>query len=221
MNEKQGIEVFQDLSIVGPESKRTELRQALVEAAAAPWKHGQDAEKDLSRMARGEDIIVFQREADSRLPAAGLTLWAREAGYEITNIVPKKMGQLTYAQYNALLQEFDRSIAKPAASKTGFAVNVSAPRQTLEQWVSPEAAKALEAFSDAANKSTGSSHPLDQKRWLRFLILSHHSEKKVDGDRLRRWLIEVDGWDEDHALKLVIEYEFALDLLQAYDTQHP
>jgi bifunctional non-homologous end joining protein LigD len=141
MNEKQGIEVFQDLSIVGPEGKRTELRQALIEAVAAPWKHGQDAEKDLSRMARGEDIIVFQREADSRLPAAGLTLWAREAGYEITNIVPKKMGQLTYAQYNALLQEFDRNIARPAASKTGFAVNVSAPRQTLEQWVSPEAAK--------------------------------------------------------------------------------
>jgi len=48
MNEKQGIEVFQDLSIVGPESKRTELQQALIEAVAAPWKHGQDAEKDLS-----------------------------------------------------------------------------------------------------------------------------------------------------------------------------
>lgn len=221
MNEKHGIEVFQDLSITGPESKRTELREALIMAAAAPWKHGQDAEKDLSRMARADDIIVFQREADGRLPAAGLTLWSRKGGYEITNIVSKQMGQLTYAQYNGLLQEFDRSIARPAASKAGFVVNVSAPRQTLEEWISPEAAKALEAFSDLANKSTGSSHPLDQRRWLRFLILSHNGEKKVDGDRLRRWLIEVDGWDEDHALKLVIEYEFALDLLQAYDTQHP
>lgn len=169
-------------------------------------------------MAGGDDIVVFQREADAHLPEAGLTLWARAGGYEITNIVPKKIGQLTYAQYNGLLQEFERVIARPAALKAGFDVNVSTPRQTLEEWVSPDAAKALEAFSDAANKSTGSSHPLDQKRWLRFLILCHRSEKKLDGDRLRRWLIEVDGWDDDRALKLTIEYEFALDLLKAYNT---
>lgn len=217
MNDRSGIEVFQDLSIVGPEGRRGELREALIRAATAPWKHGQDAEKDLSRMARGDDIIVFEREADSRLPAAGLTLWSREGGYEITNIVPKKMGQLTYAQYNGLLQEFERAIVRPVASAIGFAVTVSAPKQGLEEWVSPNAAKALEAFSHLANKSTGSSHPLDQKRWLHFIILSHHSEKKLDGDRLRRWLIEVDGWDEDHAFKLIIEYEFGLDLLNAYD----
>ncbi|WFU71056.1 hypothetical protein [Bradyrhizobium sp. CB2312] len=69
-----------------------------------------------------------------------------------------------------------------------------------------------------ANKSTGSSHPLDQQRWLRFLILAHCSAQKPDGERLRRWLMEVEG-DEDHALKLVIEYEFGLDLLNAYDSQ--
>ncbi|MCP2221702.1 hypothetical protein [Bradyrhizobium elkanii] len=219
MHEKRGIEVFQDLTIVGPQSKRGELREALIKTAAAPWKQALDAEHDLRRMSRGDDIIVFQREADSRLPAAGLTLWSRASGYEITNIVPKTVGQLTYAQYNGLLQEFERSIAKPAATIVGFVVEVSAPRQTLEEWVSPEVARALEGFSHLANKSTGSSHPSDQARWLRFLILSYRSAKKLDSDLLRRWLVEVDGWDEDHAFKLVVEYEFGLDLLTAYDRQ--
>ncbi|MBB4364997.1 hypothetical protein GGD65_006061 [Bradyrhizobium sp. CIR18] len=79
------------------------------------------------------------------------------------------------------MQEFECLIAKPASSSTGFVVELSSPRQSLEEWVSPEAAKALEAFSDLANKSTGSSHPLDQPRWLRFLILAHRSAQKLDG----------------------------------------
>ncbi|MDA9448535.1 hypothetical protein [Bradyrhizobium sp. CCBAU 21360] len=64
MSDKHAIEVFQDLSILGPETRRAELREALIAAAATPWERGIDAEKDLSRMARGDDVLVFQRQSD-------------------------------------------------------------------------------------------------------------------------------------------------------------
>ncbi|MDI3566502.1 hypothetical protein [Bradyrhizobium sp. Arg816] len=44
MSDKHAIEVFQDLSILGPETKRAELREALIAAAATPWERGIDAE---------------------------------------------------------------------------------------------------------------------------------------------------------------------------------
>ncbi|UFW51546.1 MULTISPECIES: hypothetical protein [Bradyrhizobium] len=115
MSDKHAIEVFQDLSILGPETRRAELREALIAAAATPWERGIDAEKDLSRMARGDDVLVYQRQSDKSLPAARLTLWSREGGYTITNIVPRELDRLTYTQCNGLLQEFERLIAKPAA----------------------------------------------------------------------------------------------------------
>lgn len=51
MSDKHAIEVFQDLSILGPETRRAELREALIAAATSPlgawdrrrqgsWSHG-------------------------------------------------------------------------------------------------------------------------------------------------------------------------------------
>jgi hypothetical protein len=220
MNEPKSIEVFQDLTLRDPAGDRHKLRLALIERVSPPWVHSEEAEKRLaSRTVLDGDILVFQRTADDHLPAASLTLWSRLDGYEVTNIVPREIGELGYAKYNALLQEFVRQIAMPAASSVGYSVETTAAQQSLEEWTSPEVAKALQYFSLAANKSTGSSHPLDEKRWLKFLIKAHVSGKKIGADRLGRWLTEVEGWDDDHAHELVIEYEFALDLLREYDSE--
>jgi len=40
----------------------------------------------------------------------------------------------------------------------------------------------LKCFSTLANKSTGASHPLDQKCWFEFLTLAHHAHNKLDID---------------------------------------
>jgi hypothetical protein len=36
---------------------------------------------------------------------------------------------------------------------------------------------------------------------------------------LARWLKEVEGWDDDHAHELAIQYEFARELLEKYDLE--
>ena len=58
---------------------------------------------------------------------------------------------------------------------------------------------------------------MDRDRWFEFLIDVHGNDERLDTGRLGRWLIEVEGWSDDMANELVIEYEFALGLLFEYD----
>ena len=208
------LEVFQDLYFYGPANKRRALRRALLGRVVLPWRRAEEKEKQLSRSA-GEDtdILAFQREAGDGLAAATLFLWSRPDGYKVSNIVPLEVGDLGYTRYNAILHDFQQRIAEPAAQQVGFQVKTTPACQSLEDWLSPKAARALQLFSRAANKSTGSSHPLDRERWFQFLIEAHLANRPLDTRTLARWLAKVEGWDDENANELAIEYEFGLELL--------
>lgn len=220
MSDPNSIEVFQDLMLRVLAGDLSSVRSALLKHVAGQWSHAPEAEKTLKKNTSLDgDVIAFQRKADATLPAAGLTLWSRVDGYEVSNIVPREMGQLGYAKYNALLQEFADLIARPAAADVGFLVEVTSSSQSLQDVASSEVAAALRRFSGAANKSTGSTHPADRKRWMHFLILAHQSGRDLSADFLTRWLVEAEGWDDESAHDLTIEYEFAQDLLRVYDDE--
>jgi hypothetical protein len=210
------LEVFQDLSLRGPIEDLPKLRQALLNHIVAPWSLAEDQPKPVGL---DGDLLRFQRAASEGISAATLVLFSQPDGYWVANIVPIEMGQLTYGQYNAVLQDFERQIARDAGREVGFEVVTTAPRQSIEDWLHPPAVRALRRFSSAANKSTGSAHPADRERWYKFLIEAHTDKGVLEAGGLRRWLIEVEGWDEDSASKLAIEYEFGLGLLELYDPQ--
>lgn len=217
---EEGLRVFQDLRLRGPAEQLSVLRQALVARATTPWRHVADAGQRIAMSAPGE-VVAFEREAGDGLKAAGLALWQREEGYEVTNIVPRDARELGRNGYNAILMDFVRRIAEPAAMESGFSLEVSAPTRRLEDWLSADAAQALRRFSGAANKSTGSSHPLDRQRWLTFLLQVHDDDHRMDGSELLRWLVQVEGWEAEQASELASEYEFGLELLAARDRRAP
>lgn len=212
------IEVFQDMSLSGPIAKRSELRNALIAAAVSPWRVDLERSAEVARNAvTSEDVILFRCDASEKFPAAGLTLWGTPDGYYVPNIVPLEYGSLTFAQYNSILADFITRIVEPVVDKFGFKIATTKPEQMLDDWVSPDTAVKLRRFSGAANKSTGASHPLDERRWFDFLVAAHRSGDKLDADRLARWLHEVEGWGEDSAHKLAGDFENSLDLLAYYD----
>lgn len=219
MTEKSALMVFQDLYLRGPGIKRAALSQALDEMAQADdqWIRNKELEQNLHTGEDDGDAMAFSRLSGEGFAAAGLVLWSRPDGYSVANIVPLETGSLSHEEYNAILNDFQTRIALPAANKCGYKVEVSAATASLDDWVGNETATALRRFSALANKSTGSAHPLDQKRWLDFLIRSHQESEPLDGSRLCRWLIEVEHWPEDSAHSLTIEYEFGLALLAQYD----
>ena len=214
------IEVFQDLSLTYPDKRRAAIREALRQRTKAPWRRAEDEEKRLRDHAFGDrEFIVFKRESGANLIASSVALHEEPGRYKVTNIVPLEVGQLEVSEYNELLNDFVDRIVLPISkdNEFGLRVEISARKQSVEDWTSQEAAEALHNFSNMANMSTGRNHPSDEKRWLKFLIAAHRARGKLDGNLLGRWLKEVDKWPPESARNLVSDYESALDLLEEYD----
>ena len=100
----------------------------------------------------------------------------------------------------------------PAIEGSSITADLTSNKISVGSVAGDEVEKALVRFSNLANKSTGSSHPLDRKRWLEFLILAHEAGSDLHADLIIRSLVEL-GWSEGKAIELGIEFEFAEDLL--------
>ena len=212
------IEVFQDLNLRGPKEHRVALRDALIASTAHPWSVDLARSEEFARNSTSStEVLAFRRESADGLPAASLSLWGTDDGYYVPNIVPAGYGKLNYGQYNAILKDFLAKVLQPVAPRFDFVAETTSDRQDVEDWLSPDAAMKLRAFSNAANKSTGASHPMDQRRWFDFLIAVHRSGTIIGPDLLARWLQEVERWDEESAHELAGDYETSLALLQHYD----
>ena len=212
------LEVFRDFYLRGPREKRKGLRAGLLNAARDRWSVDLERSEEVARGAiTTDDVLLFRTKATEAYPEAGLTLWEHEDGYYVPNIVPLETGQLTRAQYNAILEDFINEVAASVATEHGFVVSTTQGHQSIEDWVSADTATRLRRFSGAANKSTGASHPADERRWFDFIVSVHRSGERLDADQLARWLSEVDGWEEGTAHNLAARYEGALALLKFYD----
>jgi len=212
------VEVFQDLKLLGPENRRSELRIAIIDFASPPWRFDLERSQEIAKNSTLKaDVLAFRRDKSDDLPAASLTLWETDGGYYVPNVVPVEYGQLNYAQYNKILNDFLEKIILPTAPLFGFRIETTPDHQNLEDWISKETANRLRTFSAAANKSTGASHPMDQKRWFEFIISAHRNNADLDTERLARWLNEVENWDEESAYRLAGNYENARQLLKHYD----
>lgn len=190
------------------------------EHLTAGWHRDVAREEELNRESERK-FYCFACEQSPERSAARLflTLADRRATswLYVSNIVPREVQQLTFDQYNRILNEFEARFAKPAADSIGVRVELSSPEQSIEDWLSPESAKLLTAFSHLANKSTGSAHPMDRERWFDFLIALHRSGENPNVGLLQRWLIEEEQWPDDIAFDLVCEYEFARGLLDRFE----
>lgn len=152
----------------------------------------------------------------------------------VGNIVPTEKNQLSIDEYNAVLLKFYNDVIKPfKESDTGL--SVSQPSDDIfdpTSVISETALKKLKQFCAMANKSTGSSHPLDQKRWFDFICQTVDDGKMFDLTTLARFLqdetywgkksdsyIGVMGsfaWNEESANELASEYEIMCEILRYY-----
>ena len=210
---------FKDLDITGPDRQLLALVETISTNLPDDWRRDPEAEARLAEVAReGKDAgFAFSRDAKDGHPRIGLFL-ARERGrLHVPNIVPLDAGELSMAEYNRILDEFAGMVRRYLPSEGQLKVQVTSDEATITDWVSVEAAALLQSFSTLANMSTGSAHPRDFERWAHFLIQVHREGSSLYSDSLSRWLVEELKWPSDRADKLAREYEFARDLLRAYD----
>jgi hypothetical protein len=156
------LEVFKKLAIKVDDPAKLDTFLTHLDSNLAPgWSRDQQAEQRVSNSLPGRDIHAF-RWADSKTNLSALLFLARtdDRRFEVTNIVPISVSQLTKAQYNVILDDFAKH-ADRIATQEGVNVEVTPDKLAIGHWLSEKAAKRLQSFSALANKSTGSSHASD------------------------------------------------------------
>ena len=149
----------------------------------------------------------------------------------VTNIIPLKKGQLTIAEYNKVLERFYIDVIEPFKLENKY-INIS--ELTSDKFdpltmITEIALKKLKLFTRAANKSTGTSHPLDRKRWYDFICQTVEDNQVFDYQTLYRFLKDEEywgntddeyAWSEEWASKLAEDYVSAIDILTYYKNQY-
>jgi len=210
------VKVLRDLKLGVPSVQVEDLIARLEARLDDGWSRDREAEPSPERQPYDIRFFYFvcNKKAE-REPALLSLVQDRDGSIYVSNIVPKDKQHLSWNEYNYILEEFHDRFVKPVAEELHLKVVFTADEQTIEDWVSKESAEKLRYFSRAANKSTGSSHPLDEQRWFDFIVSVAQKNDHLDAPRLRQWLIE-NGWTEDIAHELSSDYEKGIALLKYY-----
>jgi hypothetical protein len=207
---------YRDVTLNGPQKSLAALGDSLEGVLPKDrWVRERDKEKQWPTSSATGIGFVFARKADT-LPAARVFVLVSENTGSISNVVPNEQGKLSFDQYNGILADFLEQGLNLVAPKLGVTVNATKPDRPITDWLSQAAADKLHGFSVLANKSTGASHPLDNARWLDFLVQAYRDNSTLEAGILRRWLIEIEHWPEDQAGELASEYDFSRDLLNHF-----
>ena len=163
----------------------------------------------------------------------GKDTW-RDGYVKVCNIVPLQKNQLTIEEYNQLLDLFYNDIAK-VYGQTHDDIKVVGPssgRFNPLDYISESALNKLTLFCNAANKSTGSSHPCDEERWFDFICQTVDDGRVFDYDTLSKFLQDEEywgkkekgflgvigqfAWSDENAQELASEYDNYVRILQYY-----
>lgn len=194
-----------------------EFSERLTSQCKSPWQRRQDKEDNLNLSK--EKLLCFESVDDNSILSAGLFIFPKgKDTWWISNIVPTRLNELNYDQYNRILEHFFENIVQPAIIGTSVEAKLTDNEINVSNVAGLEVENALIRFSSLANKSTGSSHPCDRDRWFQFILLAYKSKSNLNTDLVIRALVEL-GWSEERSIELGLQFEFAIDLL-AYIQEH-
>lgn len=212
------MKALRDLKLIGSASEQERLIDLIEQQFSNGWIRDREREAKLKSQSALNYIIFTCSETVSR-PAAGLCFIADENGYlYVGNIVPQNVRELGIDSYNAILEEFLTQFIEPAAKRLDIQILTTCGERTINNAMSPEMSQLLKHFSAAANKSSGGTHPLDERRFFDFIVQAHNERALLDETELSGLLVD-DGWSSEHAQKLSSNYRFGRDLLNHYSKQ--
>lgn len=167
-------------------------------------------------------FIVFECDPIDSRPAARVSLQVHEDNsLEISGIYPLEgsPNPLGIDGYNTVLSDFYSRLVQPLEVKKILTATLFSGEFAMDIELGESLYRKLKGFSEAANKSTGSSHWCDRNRWFDFICSLHKSGTALNASVLMRWLHESEDWPEKQARDLAIEFEFATELLLHYDSR--
>jgi len=211
------MKVFQDLFVTIPDDRITEILELIFSNLPLGWTRDLEGEKKLHEDVDKEFYLFICDKQEEREKARIVFFQKENNTYYVSNIIPlgPDVNELTEDQYNKILNDFYQYCLQPHEASLSLNITMTKDNLTLNGLVSNESASKLLAFSQAANKSTGNSHPSDKARWYDFIKSIVSQGDNLTPDKLFKWLVEDENWRPDIADKLVIEYENEVGLLKS------
>jgi hypothetical protein len=212
------MRVYRELKLLGSEEKLEQVIEEIEKILDNGWYRDKQEEIELSSCSMLNPMYCFICSETKVGPACSLVLAKSQDGdLYAANIVLEKVGELSYDEYNFVLEEFHQRFVVPASKKLDLEVVLSKAEVGINDFMSSEVAELLRKFSASAHWSNAASHPLDEPRWYAFVVAAHKEKALLDASTLRRLLIEEENWSEDRARRLSSKYESARSLLDYYD----
>lgn len=207
------MNTFRDLEI-HPKGRPSEFADLLASHLPDGWSRSRETEKESSRGA-GVTYYCFTCENRPGVEHATMFFLEREDGaIYVCNIIPREKSQLGYAEYNAVLDDFTRSVLEQLPDRDEHLVMAFSDEIDVEVLLGEEGFRLLERFAKTSNRSTGSAHPSDREKWFDFIWHVHENDIDFGPSVFKRYIVEDAGWPAEQGWELTIEYEFALGLLQ-------
>jgi hypothetical protein len=204
------MKVFQDLTLTGRPDDLNAFMVAIVlrsaGANASDWMPGTSLDTP--------DYVALQVPARiCSMPSTLYLFWDKHTdSIKVTNIVPvARHAELTVDQYNTILQAFYCEFVE-AGVYGSLHAELTPESIYIEDQLSSANMELLKHFAQFADKSTGSTHPRDYRRWLAFISARARDQEILDTGLLQAWFID-QGWPSDVASTLVSEYRFGVDLI--------
>jgi hypothetical protein len=193
------MKIFQDMSI------RVDGDPSAVAdriAAVLPDRWCRDKEREDRTAPSVQSRIYTFVLTQGAVKYALLVLCEQQTSLGVANIIPLQKGEFSKEEYNNILADFVSVL-----NDHRFTVDLGKSEVDLSDLISEIGAKKLRTFSDCANKSTGRSHPMDERRWLDWLLFMVREHHTIDFDDLVYFLGQ-HGWDDETAYKLALDYSY-------------
>ncbi|MGK7392877.1 MAG: hypothetical protein ACNS60_21155 [Candidatus Cyclobacteriaceae bacterium M2_1C_046] len=212
------MEKFNDLDIKGSMDDLTTLLNEVKENLPADWIYKEDNTRNYIGNTSEKNIICL--ESPSIKGRKGL-VWFRiyEDKLTVINIVPTKSGSFEHSEYNAILDAFYKECVLPLTHNKSVTIEYNIGGIDVIELTGKDTYDAMVEWESSCNHSTGNTHPMDFKRWAKFVITAHRNKSQLTPSIFGRWLIEEKGWNENFDIthRLVSDYEYSLQLLEEND----
>lgn len=224
------MKIYQDLLLLKgfKEKEKLDFLKKVKETLPANWIFQktliENYEKN-SGLSAKNILVVLSPEIKSK--KANIWLRATENAIEVINIVPVNSKELSFDEYNTILNEFLDNCILSVQGYENIPVEMSLDDISLQEILPSNVYQLLCQWEIGCNKDTGNTHPIDEERWLEFLISLHKAfgsqfdyPKENFIEIFKRWLLEEKKeWDnrDDVVYKLIRDLEYGLELLEKYD----
>lgn len=205
---------YRDLKFIGSLSEQDKLFQLIEEKLHDGWIRDKNKESDFKD--KNSEYKIFIRSKVDHLPSCALFLTPdNNSFFYVCNIAPEEELESPVENYNTVLEEFFVKFVQPSVDNLDIRVIFSEADKTIDNSMSPELADKLKRFSGAANKASAGTHPLDQERFLDFIIQAHLESSLLDESTLDE-LLKDENWSSKDALELSIKYNFGRKMLKRF-----